>query len=280
MPFSTSNGIRIHYQVQGEGPWMVLIHANPFDHRLWMAQAARLSAFYRVVSLDLRGYGRSDKPETPFSLADMAGDVLGVCDDLGIDHAVVAGVSVGSGIALWLGQNHPERVRALVLVGGSSAGGGNIGKRIAGYTGADPAAYRRAHMAELFAPGYAETPEGQWVIAMFAETSPALSGACIGRIFEARRDCDMTGGLEAMTMPVLVMNGAHDVSLAAGRATAAGIPGARHVVIPDAGHACCIETPARFDPPFFAFLADHGLWPGLSIPAAPAAAVQGAGSSR
>ena len=88
MPYSTRNGLRIHYEVHGDGPPLVLIHANPFDRRLWMFQVARFSAFYRVIAVDLRGYGLSDKPNTPFTLADMKNDVLGVCADEGITRAI------------------------------------------------------------------------------------------------------------------------------------------------------------------------------------------------
>lgn len=266
MFFRNSDGLDIYYEVSGAGPAMVLVHANPFDHRLWMYQVARLSSFYTVVSVDIRGYGRSAKPETPFSLGDMAGDITGVCRELGITSAIVAGVSVGSGIALLIGQKYPRFARALVLVGGSSKGGGNIQHRIEGYTGPDLAAFRRAHLAELFAPGFAETPRGKWVVQMFADTTPALSGRSIARIFEARRDCDMSGGLAAMRMPVLVINGEHDNSLKSGRETAAGIPGARHAVVPGTGHACCIENPEAFEAPLIAFLEENGLWPELSIP--------------
>ena len=61
MPFSRANGIDIWYEVAGEGPALVLIHANPFDHDLWMYQTAHFSTWFKVVSIDIRGYGRSAK---------------------------------------------------------------------------------------------------------------------------------------------------------------------------------------------------------------------------
>ena len=168
MAWSTSNGLHIWYEVAGEGPPIVLIHAI-HDHRLWLYQTARWSAFHHVISVDIRGYGRSDKPETPFTLSEMAEDVLGVCDDLGIAQAVFAGCSVGSGMALCLGLEHPERVNALVLVGGASRPGGNIAHRIAGYTSPDLVAYQRFHLAECWAPGFTGTKLGGWMQTMFSE---------------------------------------------------------------------------------------------------------------
>ena len=66
MPFSDATGAKIYYQVSGEGPAFVFIHANPFDHRLWLYQVAQFSSYFRCISVDIRGYGRTDKVETPY----------------------------------------------------------------------------------------------------------------------------------------------------------------------------------------------------------------------
>jgi hypothetical protein len=84
MPYSIANGLKIYYEVSGEGFPFVMVHANPFDHNLWMYQIAHFSTFFKVIAIDIRGYGRSDKPETRFSLKDMADDVLCVCRDEGV----------------------------------------------------------------------------------------------------------------------------------------------------------------------------------------------------
>jgi 3-oxoadipate enol-lactonase len=70
---------------------MVLVHANPFDHRLFTYQIASLAPSFRLVAMDIRGYGRSDKPETPFTLNDMADDVLAVCAQEKITRAHLHG---------------------------------------------------------------------------------------------------------------------------------------------------------------------------------------------
>jgi pimeloyl-ACP methyl ester carboxylesterase len=143
---------------------------------------------------------------------------------------------------------------AIILVGGSSKGGANIDGRAAGYTSADLKGYQRSHIRELVAPGFPDTPLGRWVLDLFSEKTQALSGRCIANIFRAREGCDMSGRLADVTVRTLVINGAHDVSLKRGGETAAGIPGARHVVIPRTGHACCIEDPAAFDKAVMDFL--------------------------
>src|SRR3970282_2957217 len=97
MAYSRANGIDIWHEVTGDGPAMVLVHANPFDHNLWLYQIAHFSTWFKVVGIDIRGYGRSAKVLTPYTQADMCNDVIGVMDDLGISLAVLGGRSVGSG---------------------------------------------------------------------------------------------------------------------------------------------------------------------------------------
>jgi pimeloyl-ACP methyl ester carboxylesterase len=260
MPFASNRDVRIYYEVYGEGLPLVLVHANPFDHRLFTYQIARFSPFFRIVAMDLRGYGGSDKPETGFTLTDMADDVLAVCAQEDITCAVFAGVSVGSGISMLIALDRPDMVAAQILVGGSAFGGADIAHRAAGYTSADLKGYQRSHMRELFAPDFPDTPLGQWVLNIFSENAHTLSGRCIAQIFRAREGCDMRARLAGLKPPTLVINGEHDGSLKRGRETAALIPGAQHVVIPGTGHACCIEDPAAFEQAVMEFLRERGLW--------------------
>ncbi|MEK7943923.1 alpha/beta hydrolase [Pigmentiphaga sp. YJ18] len=253
MPYSIRNGVSIHYEVSGEGPPMVLIHANPFDRRLWLYQVAHFSTWFKVVSIDIRGYGRSDKPAGEFSILDMAEDVLGVCEDLEIDQAVLMGASVGSGIALMLGLERPGLFRAMVLVGGGS-GGMNFDRRIHGYGDLGVARYHREHLHDLVAPQFASSRLGAYLLDRFAEVGPSLSGAAIAQIFRARAALDMSARLPSLAVPTLVVNGEFDISLEDGRRTAGLIPNAVHRILPGTGHACCIEDPAGFDEIVVAFL--------------------------
>ena len=97
MPFSQANGVKIWFETAGDGPAMILIHANPFDHDLWLYQTAHFSTWFKVITVDIRGYGRSVKMTEPFTLKDMCDDVLGVLSDLHVERAVLGGCSVGSG---------------------------------------------------------------------------------------------------------------------------------------------------------------------------------------
>lgn len=261
MPYSTANGVKIYYEVSGEGKPFVLVHANPFDNRLFLYQISHFSTFYKVISIDIRGYGRSDKPTSCFSLEDMADDVLGVCQDVVVEEAVLLGVSVGSGIALLLGLNHPEMFRALILVGGSSGGGDRMAERIEGYSKIGVPNYHRVHLEDLVAPQFRDSRLGGYLLDRFLERGPWLSGESIAQIFRARAGADMTSRLSSLKVPTLVINGEYDVSLEAGRRTAHMIPGAAHKILPNTGHACCIEDPAGFDALVIEFLKARGFFP-------------------
>jgi len=263
MPYSTATGVRIYYEVCGEGPAMVLIHANPFNHNLWIYQIARFSARFRVIALDIRNYGRSERVNHPFTLEDMAADVIGVCRGEGVDRAVVGGISVGSGIALMLGMDYPDFVSALILVGGASARPTSYDARIRGYETGDLAAYQRGHIEECFAPSFPATALGRYLTDMFIEWAPRLDGKAIADVFRARGNAHLTPRLEAIRAPSLVVNGEHDMSLKRGAVTAAGIPGCWHRVLKDTGHCCNIEDPAAFDRAVIEFLDHHGLMPPL-----------------
>jgi pimeloyl-ACP methyl ester carboxylesterase len=163
-----------------------MVHANPFDHNLWMYQIAHFSTYFKVIAVDIRGYGRSDKPTTPFSLKEMADDVLGVCRNERVQQAILGGVSVGSGMALLLGLDHPEMFKALILVGGNSGGAGSIQERIHGYTEIGVEKYHIQHLKELVAPDFPETKLGKYLLNTFVERDLWLNGESIGQIFRAR----------------------------------------------------------------------------------------------
>jgi len=262
MPYSDANGVDIWYEVKGAGPAMVLVHANPFDHDLWLYQAAHFSTWFTVVGIDIRGYGRSSKLTKPYALIDMAEDVVGVMKDLKLARAVLMGCSVGSGISLLLGLEHPELFDAIVLVGGNSGSSSRYQSRIDGYR-ANLGDYHIKHLRELVAPSFADSPLGRHLLNIWVEREPRLSGEAIAQVFMAGNHTDTTERLPSMKVPTLVINGEYDHSLPAGERTASLIPGAVHKVLPGTGHACCIEDPAGFDRLVIDFLRERNLMPEL-----------------
>ncbi len=264
MPYSTANGITVYYETSGEGTPMVLLHAIPFDHSLFLYQISHFSTRFKVIAPDLRGFGRSDKLSTAFTLSDMVDDVRGVCRNENVREMILVGVSVGSRTALLLALDHPEMCKALVLVGGSSRPGKESSRyadHVRGFAEDGIDAYRARHLEDCVTDGFANSQRGRHLLQTFLERNPWLDGQAIAQVFRAFADVDASPRLATMTVPTLVINGEFDHSLPNGRRTAQMIPGATHKVLPGTGHACCIEDPAGFDVLVMEFLDQHRLLP-------------------
>jgi len=125
-----SDGVRIHYEVEGpeRGKPIVLVHGFASDYRLnWVGtrwQETLTGAGFKVIGIDCRGHGRSDKPhaEADYGVGLMAGDVVGMLDDLGIGEVACLGYSMGARIGLQIVLDHPRRVTRAVLGGIGWAG--------------------------------------------------------------------------------------------------------------------------------------------------------------
>jgi len=266
MPISRANGLEIYYETAGTGPPLVLIHALPFDHNLWLYQVERFSSRFRTITMDLRGWGRSAKPRTQFSLRDMGDDIIGVLGDEEVTGgAVVLGCSIGSKLALMLACDHPKIFRAAILVGGNSGPQPQFEHRIAAYRTHHAAGtlqdYHLGHLRHGVTQTWADTPIGRYLLAGFVERAGSLDPECIALVFQALTVSDLTPKLPAYRTPTLIVNGEHDSALPGGMRTAALIRHAEHRILPDTGHCCFLEDPGNFSGFVQEFLARNGLWP-------------------
>lgn len=112
-----ANGIHLHLAEQGEGPLVVLCHGFPESWYSWRHQLAALSAAgFHAVAPDMRGYGRSDRPEAidQYTLLHLVGDMVGLLDALGADQAVIAGHDWGAPVAWHAALLRPDRFRAVI----------------------------------------------------------------------------------------------------------------------------------------------------------------------
>jgi pimeloyl-ACP methyl ester carboxylesterase len=109
--------VRLSWVTEGLGTDVLLIHGHTLDRRVWnpVGDAMRQSGL-RTLTYDLRGHGRSSRPESGYHWSDHAGDAVAVMDAAGVDRCAVAGYSIGGGIALELALTVPERVRRLALL--------------------------------------------------------------------------------------------------------------------------------------------------------------------
>ncbi|HVH66144.1 MAG TPA: alpha/beta fold hydrolase, partial [Candidatus Acidoferrum sp.] len=125
-----SNGVRLHYEVNGpeNGRPVILVHGFASDYRLnWVGsrwQETLTQSGFRVIGLDIRGHGHSDKPhdEAAYAVDVMAGDVVDLLDEVGVDAAGYLGYSMGARIGLEVVLRQPERVNRAVLGGIGTAG--------------------------------------------------------------------------------------------------------------------------------------------------------------
>jgi len=138
MPWARADdGCRIHYEVTGRssGAPVLLIQGLGAEKNSWNIQRAALALRWRTVALDNRGAGRSDKPEGPYDLEQMADDAVAVLDAAGIDAAHVVGLSMGGAISQILALKYPDRVRSLTLLATACRNHRWRGDLLAGWAG-------------------------------------------------------------------------------------------------------------------------------------------------
>ena len=109
-----SDGTALAYQTQGAGPAMVLLAGQANNHHWWDGVREDFSVSRRTITVDYRGTGDSDKPDSRYSTAGFADDVITVLDHAGIEHADVYGTSMGGRVAQMLAARYPDRVRHLI----------------------------------------------------------------------------------------------------------------------------------------------------------------------
>ena len=121
MPFAENQGVRIHYEVEGNGPPVVLMHGFSSDFRSWYeyGYVKGLSGDYELILIDARGHGASDKPHTPeaYEMNRMVADVVSVLDDHGVSKAGYMGYSMGGRIGFRIPLYAPNRFNSLILGG-------------------------------------------------------------------------------------------------------------------------------------------------------------------
>ncbi|MER6273182.1 alpha/beta hydrolase [Streptomyces sp900105755] len=121
MPIADSDGTSIYYERHGSGPAILFVHGSGGHHAAWWQQVAALRGEFTVLTVDLRGFGRSDSSMAEFDGQDFPGDVVAVLDQEDVTDAMLVGQSIGSVAALRAGLLRPERVSSVVL--GHSLGG-------------------------------------------------------------------------------------------------------------------------------------------------------------
>lgn len=254
-------GCSIHYWLRGPAgaPVIVLMHGAGMDHRMFAAQEAALLPAFRVLTWDARGHGRSQPVDAAITLDDYVDDLVAILDREGVDAAVIGGQSFGGYIAQHMALRHPERVRALVVIGATSIAlpvprHEHLALRLVGpllriwpyrsfvATAARSTALRPEVQAYAAAAMLEISPRG------FARVWAAVAGAVSPRGIPGYR----------VPVPLLFVHGEHDragtIRRDAPRWRAAE-PSMTYLVVADAAHNANQDNPAAFNAALLEFLA-------------------------
>jgi pimeloyl-ACP methyl ester carboxylesterase len=264
--FETRDGVRIYFEEHGQGEPVLLAYGIGGNATMWEPNIGPLSARHRLVLWEPRGHARSESPEDPakVTFGHWVLDLLGLLDHLGLERAIVGGLSLGAGIATRFALRHPERVKALIAIDSSSAAGLPLGP---------DALVMRATSIKVTLEG------GMDAMAEFAIASnPNVAGrlkldpAARDEIFAYYRMLTpigyahalrallamdyITDQLPAISVPTLLVCGDEDPSLAPMRVMQEKIPHARFALLSPAGHFANRDQPETFNRAVLEFLAD------------------------
>ena len=257
----TANGLDIHYEVSGSGPWLTFSHSLATDLSMWRDQVAEFSTRYRVLAYDTRGHGRTAVPPPPYSLDDLADDLKALFDALQIRHSHYVGLSMGGMIGQTFALKHPGVLTTMTLADTTS----RYGPEAQALWGARIKTALEQGMAPLVEPTL-----GRWFTEPYRKAHPehvAQVGAMIRNTpvqgyvgcCHALPRIDVTARLHELKLPVLVICGEQDMGTPPAMAEEihANLPGSEISILPQAAHLSNLEQPQRFNEVLGRFLARH-----------------------
>lgn len=257
MAFAQLQDVRIHYDLTGSSGAPTLVFSNSLGATLsmWDPQMPTLLRQFRVLRYDTRGHGQSSATPGPYSIEQLARDVVALLDELELESVHFCGLSMGGQTGMWLGLNAPARLKRLIL----SNTAAKIGTpeiwnaRIEAVRKGGMNSISTAVMERWFSSGFrAQSPDSVTKAKQMLEgANPETYVANCAAV----RDYDARKAVAAIRIPTLVITGTHDAATtpADGRYLAEQITGARYVEF-DAAHLSNIERPAQFTSELSGFL--------------------------
>jgi 3-oxoadipate enol-lactonase len=253
-----ANGIEINYVIEGDGPVVAMSHSLACNLAMWDEQARALRSRYRVLRFDTRGHGQTSAPPGPYSLAQLADDLLGLLRGLGIERTHFVGLSMGGMIGQVFALAHPTMIESLVLCDTTSR-----------YPAAATATWEeriRTVGAQGLAP-MVEPTLGRWFTAPFRAERPDLMERVRTMIRQTPPDgyigcchalpkIDVTDRLRELVCPTLVIVGEEDsgTPIQMARDIQAALPVAELAVLRSASHLSNLEQPDEFNRALLRFL--------------------------
>lgn len=234
MPFVDNDGVNIYYEVEGEGDPLVLQHGlimNLKGFRRY-GYTEKLRKKYRLILIDARGHGRSDKPHESdaYRLRNFVNDIVAVLDEIGVERSHFLGYSMGGSIGLGIGIYSPDRFRSLII--------GGMGME---ETDSKEEINRRRAFIDVFREGMKATVA--WFERIYGALSPELREDVMGNDPEAliacwsvREHVGFEDRLPLVDLPCLLYAGDQDYLYQRAKRTAEIIPNARFVSLPGLDH--------------------------------------------
>ena len=259
MPFFDYDGCQLHYEDYGHGTPLLLVHGLGSSTLDWESQIPVLSPRYRVIAIDLRGHGRSDKPDEHYSIAGFAEDVAALIEHLQLGCVHLLGISMGGMIGFQLGVDRPELLRSLIIV--------NSGPEVKAKSLADCVqiakrwSLSRLLSLETIAKGLGKLlfpkPEQVELRLKIERRWPRNDKRAYLSSLDAIIGWGVRGQIHTITCPTLVISGDRDYTpVASKQAYVDEMPNARLVVIDDSRHATPMDQPQAFNQHLLQFLAE------------------------
>jgi pimeloyl-ACP methyl ester carboxylesterase len=249
--FTEANGITIAYRVQGEGPPLALVMGYRLGSAAWpVAFIEQLASRFTVITFDNRGTGQSDKPVEGYAIANMARDICGLLDRLGLDEVNMLGYSMGGAIAQEFVRQFPERVSKLILCA-TLAGGpqatyakGSVVNVMRDLDGLSPEQAARRIWKVTYAPCYLERHQTLAEEQMRREIALPTPLHAADLQFQAFAEFDGSQALSRIRCPTMVLSGDLDQLIPPQNSLtiAPQIPNAKLFVIAGAGHRVLWEA--------------------------------------
>jgi len=256
------DGTTIYYEAWGRGEPLLFLSGLATDLRIWACQRLVFGRRFRCIAIDNRGSGRSDKPDGPYTLEQMAADAVAVLDAEGVGRAHVVGHSMGSYVAQVLAVAHPDRLRSLTLAGTACRHQPWRVELLARWQ--ETARTQGVHAWARRAFPWLLGPRTAWTLGLFINMLWPMILRQPAHAFESQieallgaPDCER-GRLESVEVPTLVVCGARDTLTTPADAAevAALIPDARLVTLKGAGHGLMLEAAPDFNAAVLDFLAE------------------------
>jgi len=230
MPYANNYGVRIYYEVEGEGPPLILLHGLTEDSGWWRdsGYVESLRNDYRLILIDARGHGASDKPHIPdaYKLELLVSDIVEVLNDLGISKAHFLGFSMGGWIGFGIGKYASERFHSLIIGAMSPYREPN----------APNITFERLKKGKDFIWPEIENMMGPWITPQLRARLRANDLEALIALVSKDWMLSLEGVLPTMTMPCLLFAGEADLYYPGAKRCADSMPNATFVSFPNLGH--------------------------------------------